>query len=352
MPHGNPTGLLLAQPNAMILYATLAKGPKLPREYQLNSTRHFMRELNSPRRHQRDRCRRRFPELSRRLRRSSRSCTSDGELTLRIAYNLFTQKPKEELQRFRQLVDAGQARPGRRHLRHNGAGEMLVYSAADFEDFRVAAARHAADDGRRSGAGGAPARRTPLAVAAARHLRRDDQPRARRVREGQSRHSARRPALVLRPCRNDQRAQHRPRSPRWAAASPCSTAWRSRANISSSATAPRRPRPRRRSSGCWRPACRSAPAPMRRASPATTPGSRCPGWSRRKTVGGLTLYPVAQPARPRDGAAAVDREEHLVLERSGQEGADQGRPARRPRVAVGRLFLGARRARSPTCARC
>ncbi|MGC1550415.1 MAG: amidohydrolase family protein, partial [Rhodanobacter sp.] len=43
---GNPTGLLLAKPNAAILYATLAKGPKLPFEYQLNSTRHFMRELN------------------------------------------------------------------------------------------------------------------------------------------------------------------------------------------------------------------------------------------------------------------------------------------------------------------
>src|SRR5258708_14728927 len=43
---GNPTGLLIARPNAMILYATLAKGPKLPPEYQVNSSRHFMRELN------------------------------------------------------------------------------------------------------------------------------------------------------------------------------------------------------------------------------------------------------------------------------------------------------------------
>src|SRR4249919_3834842 len=43
---GNPTGLLIARPNATILYSTLAKGPKLPPEHQLNSTRHFMRELN------------------------------------------------------------------------------------------------------------------------------------------------------------------------------------------------------------------------------------------------------------------------------------------------------------------
>ena len=63
---GNPTGLLIAKPNAMILYSTLAKGPKLPPEYQSNSTRHFMREMN--------RLgvtstidRRRLPELSRRL---------------------------------------------------------------------------------------------------------------------------------------------------------------------------------------------------------------------------------------------------------------------------------------------
>lgn len=43
---GEPTGMLIARPNAMILYATLAKGPKLPLEYQVNSTRQFMRELN------------------------------------------------------------------------------------------------------------------------------------------------------------------------------------------------------------------------------------------------------------------------------------------------------------------
>src|SRR6202047_5310604 len=43
---GNPSGMLIARPNAMILYSTLAKGPKLPVEYQANSSRHFVRELN------------------------------------------------------------------------------------------------------------------------------------------------------------------------------------------------------------------------------------------------------------------------------------------------------------------
>ena len=37
--HGNPTGLLIAKPNALILYATLAKGPTLSLEEQMASTR-------------------------------------------------------------------------------------------------------------------------------------------------------------------------------------------------------------------------------------------------------------------------------------------------------------------------
>src|SRR5512133_274866 len=43
---GNPTGLLIARPNALLLYSSLAKGPKLGFDDQVNSTRHFMRELN------------------------------------------------------------------------------------------------------------------------------------------------------------------------------------------------------------------------------------------------------------------------------------------------------------------
>src|SRR5712675_2993244 len=38
---GNPTGLLIARPNAGILYSSLAKGPLPPFEDQLVSTRHF-----------------------------------------------------------------------------------------------------------------------------------------------------------------------------------------------------------------------------------------------------------------------------------------------------------------------
>jgi predicted amidohydrolase YtcJ len=132
--NGNPTGLLIAKPNANILYSTLAKGPKLSREDQTNSTRLFMRELN------------RFgltsvidagggfqnypddyaviDELHQR-----------GDLTLRFAYNLFPQHPKAELADFKNWTKMVKPGKGDDFYRVNGAGEMLVFSAADFEDF-------------------------------------------------------------------------------------------------------------------------------------------------------------------------------------------------------------------------
>jgi predicted amidohydrolase YtcJ len=134
---GNPTGLLLAQPNAGILYATLAKGPKLPFDYQVNSTRHFMRELNrlgvtgaidagggfqS------------YPEDYAVI----QKLATEGQLTIRLAYNLFTQKPQGEKADFLNWTKSSKYKQGDDYFRHNGAGEMLVYSAADFEDFRVA----------------------------------------------------------------------------------------------------------------------------------------------------------------------------------------------------------------------
>src|SRR6202790_677971 len=133
--NGNPTGLLLAKPNAGILYATLAKGPKLPFDYQVNSTRHFMRELNrlgvtgaidagggSQN----------YPEDYAVIQKLS----DEGQLTIRLAYNLFTQKPKGEKDDFLNWTKTSKYKQGDDYFRNNGAGEMLVFSAADFEDFR------------------------------------------------------------------------------------------------------------------------------------------------------------------------------------------------------------------------
>jgi predicted amidohydrolase YtcJ len=131
---GNPTGLLIARPNATILYATLAKGPKLPPEHQMNSTRHFMRELNRLgltsiidagggfQNYPEDYAV--IEELHKR-----------GEMTVRIAYNLFTQKPQQEKEDFARWIKMTGPGKGDDYFRCNGAGEMLVFSAADFEDF-------------------------------------------------------------------------------------------------------------------------------------------------------------------------------------------------------------------------
>ncbi|THC43299.1 amidohydrolase [Massilia sp. Mn16-1_5] len=131
---GNPTGMLIARPNAMILYATLAKGPTLPYDLQVNSTRQFMRELN-------------------RLGLTSAIDAGGGfqnypddyavieeldrnkQLTIRIAYNLFTQNKGQELEDFQRWTGMVKPGEGSDYYRHNGAGEMLVFSAADFEDF-------------------------------------------------------------------------------------------------------------------------------------------------------------------------------------------------------------------------
>lgn len=132
---GNPTGLLIARPNALILYATLAKGPKLSPEDQIISTRHYMRELN----------RlgitsvidagggfQNYPDDYQII----QKLAAEDQLTIRIAYNLFTQNKGRELEDFQgwtKLVKPGQ---GDAMFRHNGGGEMLVFSAADFEDFK------------------------------------------------------------------------------------------------------------------------------------------------------------------------------------------------------------------------
>ena len=131
---GNPTGLLIARPNAMLLYASLARGPKLSHGDQVNSTRQFMRELN----------RlgltsaidagggfQNYPEDYQVI----EELAGKGELTLRIAYNLFTQHPKGELEDFSKWIGMTSPGKGDDFFRLNGAGEMLVFSAADFEDF-------------------------------------------------------------------------------------------------------------------------------------------------------------------------------------------------------------------------
>ena len=167
--NGNPTGLLVAKPNATILYATLAKGPKLPPEYQKNSTRHFMREVN----------RlgvtsvidagggfQNYPEDYSVIEDLHR----EGNLTVRIAYNLFTQKPKAELADFAGWSKSGHAGAGRRPLSPQRRRRDAGLFRGRLRGLPGGAAGPARRHGGRPRAGGAAARREPLAVPPARHL--------------------------------------------------------------------------------------------------------------------------------------------------------------------------------------
>lgn len=131
---GNPTGMLIAKPSALILYSTLARGPVLSFEDQINSSRHFQRELN-------------------RLGVTSVIDAGGGgqnypddygviealhkrsQMTVRTSYNLFAQKPGAELQDYDRWVKMTVPGQGDAMLRMNGAGENLTWSAADFENF-------------------------------------------------------------------------------------------------------------------------------------------------------------------------------------------------------------------------
>ena len=79
---------------------------------------------------------------------------------------------------------------------------------------------------------------------------------------------------------------------------------------------------------CSRRACRSAPAPMRRASRPTIRGSRWPGWSPARRSAACALS--AANCLDRETALRMWTEQYLVLERRRQEGTDQAGPARRP----------------------
>jgi len=146
-PDGKPTGLLVAEPNAFLLYATLARLPELTEQERINSTKLFMLELN-------------------RLGITAVMDAGGGfqnypgdygitqlldqknELTLRLPYYLFAQKAGSEPVDYSKWISEvaigqhdGHEQPakafGLKKLEYyvQGGGENLVASAADFENF-------------------------------------------------------------------------------------------------------------------------------------------------------------------------------------------------------------------------
>ncbi|WP_205614029.1 amidohydrolase [Streptomyces dangxiongensis] len=131
---GEPTGMLLAAPSALVLYSTLAKAPVLADADRKTSTRHFLRELNrfgltsaidaaggfqS------------FPENYATV----VELAEAGQLSLRIAYHLFPQTAGQELADLTRWTESARPGDGDAWLRLNGAGENLTWAAADFENF-------------------------------------------------------------------------------------------------------------------------------------------------------------------------------------------------------------------------
>ena len=131
--------ILHAEPNPTILYATVARLPQLSLEDQINSTRHFFRELN------------RFGLTSAvdpgggghsypTDYRAADAAAREPALPIRISNYLFAQKPGTELHDFRRWTESETLNLNRAAARLNGyvvegAGENLVWSAGDFENF-------------------------------------------------------------------------------------------------------------------------------------------------------------------------------------------------------------------------
>ena len=138
---GNPTGLLVAEPNAYLLYATLAKLPELTDEQKTNSTQLFMSEMN-------------------RLGVTSIMDAGGGfqnypddygitdllakedKLTIRLPFYLFAQKPGSELIDYTKWISEVEIGEHDDHKKLDkleyyvqGGGENLVASAGDFENF-------------------------------------------------------------------------------------------------------------------------------------------------------------------------------------------------------------------------
>lgn len=138
--YGNPTGLMLAEPHPGIFYGKIASLPGTTKEVEVNSTIHMFRELarygltgvidaggggfNYPQEYA-----------------TAEKLAADGKLAIRTSFYLFAQKPKRELQDFTAWSDVNTAGkntdPHKEHgFELDGAGEYILWEAADYENFR------------------------------------------------------------------------------------------------------------------------------------------------------------------------------------------------------------------------
>jgi predicted amidohydrolase YtcJ len=136
---GKPTGLLYAKETPMAIYRTLALTGTLTPEERINSSEHFYRELNSfgltsvvdaaggSQNYDADY-------------QASLALAKAGKLTVRTAYYLFAQQKGKEFQDYEKWIAQTYPNKNDHILMANGyamegAGENLIASGADFENF-------------------------------------------------------------------------------------------------------------------------------------------------------------------------------------------------------------------------
>ena len=141
--NGEPTGLLVAEPNAFILYSTLSKLPELTMEEKINSTKLFISDLNSlgvTSVMDAGGGFQNFPDDYQ----ITDMLSKKRELNIRLPYYLFAQKPGTELEDYLKWIGMvyleehqSDVHPKNQPIEYHvqGAGENLVASGGDFENF-------------------------------------------------------------------------------------------------------------------------------------------------------------------------------------------------------------------------
>ena len=140
--NGHPTGVLVADPNPMILYRTIGALPHMSLDEQYNSSKQYYRKLLSlgvtsvvdagGGGHV-------FPENYQ----ASTVLAARGELPIRVSNYLFPQTPGQELISFAKWM-SNYKRNQNLHLHLDngyvieGGGELLAWKASDYENFRAA----------------------------------------------------------------------------------------------------------------------------------------------------------------------------------------------------------------------
>jgi predicted amidohydrolase YtcJ len=136
---GKPTGVLIADPNPMILYKTIGALPHMTKKQQINSAHQFYTALvsfgltsvidagggghNFPKDYS-----------------ATNQLASEDKLPLRVSYYLFPQKAHEEYVDFKKWIKTNTVNQNGHLTLSNGytlegGGEFLVWSAGDYENF-------------------------------------------------------------------------------------------------------------------------------------------------------------------------------------------------------------------------